>query len=55
MQVKSRRFEGVAEPVTDPLRIADFLELRLQRHRKMIGVILRSEGLTVRPSCEQLE
>ena len=55
VQVKSRRFEGVVEPVTDPKRIADFLELRLQRHRKMIGVMLRSKGLTARPGREQLE
>jgi len=34
VRVKSRRFRGMAETVTDPLRIADFLELRLSRHRK---------------------
>ena len=42
VRVKSRRFEGIAEPVTDPVRIADFIELRLRRHRKMINAILLS-------------
>ncbi len=55
VQVKSRGFEGVAEPVTNPERIADFLELRLRRHRKMIGVMLRSVGLPARPSRKQSE
>lgn len=53
--VKSKRFRGVAEPVTDPVRIADFLELRLKRHPLIIGVILRSEGLPQNPDRAQLE
>jgi deazaflavin-dependent oxidoreductase (nitroreductase family) len=55
VHVKSRRFRGVAETVTDPLRIADFLELRLRRHPKMIGAILQSEGLSAQPERAQLE
>jgi deazaflavin-dependent oxidoreductase (nitroreductase family) len=55
VRVKSRRFRGVAETVTDPLRIADFLELRLKRHPKMIGMILQSEGLPAQPERAQLE
>jgi deazaflavin-dependent oxidoreductase (nitroreductase family) len=55
VQVKSSRFEGVAEPVTDPARIADFLQIRLRRHPRMIAAMLRSEGLPPRPSREQLE
>ena len=31
VQVRRQRFRGMAEPVTDPVRIADFLELRLRR------------------------
>ncbi len=55
VRVKSRRFRGVAETVTDPLRIADFLELRLKRHPKMIGKILQHEGLPAQPERAQLE
>ena len=50
-----RRFEGLAETVTDPGRIADFLELRLKRHPKMVGAILKSEGLPETPSRVELE
>jgi hypothetical protein len=52
---KSRRFQGRAEPVTDPQRIADFLEYRPERHPKMVGIILRSDGLPDRPNRAQLE
>ncbi len=55
IRIKSRRFRGLAETVTDPLRIADFLELRLTRHPKMIGMILQSEGLPAQPERAQLE
>lgn len=55
VQVKNRRFQAIAEPVTDPLRIADFLQLRLQRHPWMVGGILASEGLPRKPTQKQLE
>ncbi len=55
VQVKSRRFHAIAEPTTDPSRIADFLQIRLERHPIMLGNMLRSEGLPKNPSREQLE
>jgi deazaflavin-dependent oxidoreductase (nitroreductase family) len=55
VRIKSRRFQGLAQPVTDPIRIADFLELRLRRHPKMIGAILHSEGLSEAPTRAELE
>ena len=55
VRVKARRFRGVAETVTEPARIADFLELRLRRHPRMIGAILQHEGLPARPERAQLE
>jgi len=54
VRVKSRRFQGVAEPITDRERIADFLEVRLKRHPRMIGGMLRAEGLPPNPSRAQL-
>jgi deazaflavin-dependent oxidoreductase (nitroreductase family) len=55
VRVKARRFSGVAEPVTDPKRIADFLEVRLRRHPKMVGMMLRAEGLPGAPDRKDLE
>ena len=55
VRVKSRQFQGVAEPITDLMQIADFIELRLRRHPRMIGAILKSEGLLAAPSRAQLE
>jgi deazaflavin-dependent oxidoreductase (nitroreductase family) len=55
VRVKSRQFSGRAQPVTDPVLIADFLELRLRRHPRMIGTMLKSEGLPATPSQAQLE
>jgi deazaflavin-dependent oxidoreductase (nitroreductase family) len=55
VRVKKRQFAGLAEPTTDPHRIADFLELRLQRHPRMIGALLRREGLSKNPSRGELE
>jgi deazaflavin-dependent oxidoreductase (nitroreductase family) len=55
VQVKSCRFRAIAEPITDPTRIADFLEVRLERHPIMVGNMLRSEGLPQNPSRDQLE
>jgi deazaflavin-dependent oxidoreductase (nitroreductase family) len=56
IQVKNRRFQGVAEITTDPARMADFLEVRLERHPVMIGLMMeRVHGLPRRPSRQQLE
>ncbi len=56
VRVKSLRFRGTAETVTEPGRIADFLEIRLQRHPFMIGLLMqKAHGLPKRPSRQQLE
>jgi deazaflavin-dependent oxidoreductase (nitroreductase family) len=55
VRVKKRRFRGKAETTTDPTRIADFLEIRLERHPFMMGVLMqKAHGLPKRPSREQL-
>jgi deazaflavin-dependent oxidoreductase (nitroreductase family) len=55
-QVGDREFGAVAEPVTDPARIADFVELRLRRHPIMIRLIMHLvDGLPVRFSRTDLE
>lgn len=56
IRVGAERFEGQAEVVADPKRFADFLEVRLQRHPRMIGLIMeKAHGLPHHPSREQLE
>jgi deazaflavin-dependent oxidoreductase (nitroreductase family) len=45
VQVKDRRFSARAMPITDPERIADFLQLRLERRPRFMGVMMRLEGL----------
>jgi len=56
VRVKSLHFHGQAEVVTEPARIADFIEVRLQRHPFMIGTIMqKAHGLSKHPSRKQLE
>lgn len=55
VQVKTLRFQGMAEPITDPKRIADFMRLRLQRRPRLMGAMLRGAGLPNNPTQEQLE
>jgi deazaflavin-dependent oxidoreductase (nitroreductase family) len=45
VHVGSKRFNGLADPITDPARIAEFLEIRFARHPRMMGALLRLEGL----------
>ena len=45
VQFEGQTLCGLAEPITDPTRIADFLELRLERHPLMIRLMLLSHGL----------
>jgi len=55
VQLGERRWRGMAEPVDNPRRVADFLELRKKRHRFFIGLVMRLEGLPWRYSRLDLE
>ena len=56
IRVGVRHFCGVAEIVNDPAKFADFMEVRLERHPRMIGLIMeKAHGLPRRPSRAQLE
>lgn len=55
VQLGERRWRGMAEPVDDPRRVADFLELRKKRHPFFIGLVMRLEGLPWRYSRQDLE
>lgn len=56
IRVGAKRFQGMGEVVTDLSKFADFMEVRLQRHPRMIGFIMeKAHGLPRRPSRAQLE
>ena len=56
VQICRREFEAIAEAVTDPIRIADFIELRLRRHPVMIRLIMwLFDGLPLHISRANLE
>ncbi|HET7090304.1 MAG TPA: nitroreductase/quinone reductase family protein [Anaerolineae bacterium] len=55
VQIKDEQFEALAEPITDPTRVADLLELRLKRHPVMIRLMLLAEGLPLRFNRTALE
>ena len=55
VRVKSRHFSGLADTITDAKQIADFLEVRLSRHPRMIGAMLRAEGMQIPPERCDLE
>lgn len=55
IQVRNRKFSGIAEPITDPVRIADFLELRLNRHPHMVGLMMKKiHHISAQPTRQQL-
>jgi deazaflavin-dependent oxidoreductase (nitroreductase family) len=54
VRVGSRHFRGHAEQVTDPERIADFLQVRLNNNPKFVGAIMRAAGYSGKPDREQL-
>jgi deazaflavin-dependent oxidoreductase (nitroreductase family) len=56
LRVGAKQIHGTAEVVTDPSRFADFIEVRLERHPRVIGLIMeKAHGLPRRPSRAQLE
>jgi deazaflavin-dependent oxidoreductase (nitroreductase family) len=55
VRVGSRRFDASAEVITDPVRIADYLQRQLERNPRMFAAILRSEGLSSTPTRADLE
>ena len=55
VRIRGRRFPGIAEPIVDRIRVADFLEYRLNRHPRMVGAIMRREGLPPDPTRADLE
>jgi deazaflavin-dependent oxidoreductase (nitroreductase family) len=55
VQIGDKRFSTIAELMTDPGQIADFLELRLKKHPHFMGALLRFEGLPMKHTRIDLE
>ncbi len=55
VRIGKREFDGLAEVVREPQRIADFLQYRLRRHPLMVGLMMKLHHLPMRPSRQQLE
>ena len=54
VSVGRRHFRALAEPITDPVQVADFLAFRLKRHPLMIGLMMKLHNLPMKPSRQQL-
>lgn len=54
IRVKNDRFTAKAEVFTNPEEIADFVEYRLKKHPRMLGLIMRLDGFKSRPSRQEL-
>ena len=55
VRIKAEYYQATAEPITDPTRVADFLEFRLKKHPLMIGLIMSREGIPKNPTRSDLE
>jgi deazaflavin-dependent oxidoreductase (nitroreductase family) len=56
VRVGAKHFQGTAKVITDPSKFADFLEVRLERHPLMVGLMMeKAHGLPRHPNREQLE
>jgi deazaflavin-dependent oxidoreductase (nitroreductase family) len=55
LEIGPQHFKATAEPISDPCQIADILEVRYRRHPRLIGLILRADGVPVPPNRTALE
>jgi deazaflavin-dependent oxidoreductase (nitroreductase family) len=55
VKVGDKCFSTSVELMTDPIQIADFLEVRLKRHPHFMGFMLRLEGLQSKFTRTDLE
>jgi len=55
VRVKNQHFCGRGELIADPVRIADYMQTRLERHPRMVGAMMKMHHLPPEPSRAQLE
>jgi deazaflavin-dependent oxidoreductase (nitroreductase family) len=54
IEIGDQKSNGTAEVLAGDGQVADFMAYRLKKHPLMIGMILKSDGCSFRPSREQL-
>lgn len=54
VQVRDKCFTGKAEVSTDPEEIAAFIEYRMKKHPRMIGLIMKLDGFSANPTRAEL-
>jgi deazaflavin-dependent oxidoreductase (nitroreductase family) len=54
VRVKNRRFKGKAEVIHEPDKKIEFLEIRLKNHPRMMAAMLKADGISGRPTREEL-
>jgi deazaflavin-dependent oxidoreductase (nitroreductase family) len=55
VRVKNHHFQGTGELIQDPMRVADYLQTRLERHPRMVGAMMKMHHLPPNPNRAQLE
>jgi deazaflavin-dependent oxidoreductase (nitroreductase family) len=55
VRVKSRQFEGTAEAISDIEQVADYLEYKLAKRPRMVGMIMKFEGFPDQPTRKDFE
>lgn len=55
VQVRDQQITGEASVITAPAAIADFISYRLAQHPRMLGMIMRMDGLSTQPTRAELE
>jgi deazaflavin-dependent oxidoreductase (nitroreductase family) len=54
VRIKGETFSGRAEISTDPEDLADFIQYRIYKHPRMIGLIMKLDGFKSKPSRTEL-
>jgi len=54
VRVKNQEFKGTAVVFTDPEELADFIEYRLEKRPRLIGMIMRMDGFSSNPTRADL-
>jgi len=55
VEISGKEFSARAQAISDPVKIADFIELRLRRRPRMIRTLLRLDGLPGKHTRAELE
>ena len=54
VRVKNTTFQGTATVHTDPEEVADFIQYRMEKRPRLIGLIMKMDGFKSAPTREEL-